>query len=315
MPCFHPLRAFRSFSKKENGKARIFFQEPQEAAEGIELPCGQCVGCRLERSRQWAIRCMHEASLHEENSYLTLTYSEAELPPLGNLRFRDFQLFLKRFRKWCPTPVRYFHCGEYGDISGRPHYHCLLFGYDFPDKVFLKMSGEFALYASKNLDDLWSHGHCFIGDVSFESAAYVARYNMKKVTGEAAAEHYERVDPETGEVVMLQPEYVTMSRGSGKTHPDPRFRGGIGSGWFKKYGHQLTVENDFIIVKGRKVFPPKFYDEQIEKVDPERLSLMKEARVERAELFKENNTPERRAVREEVVKKRLARLPRERSDQ
>lgn len=153
----------------------------------------------MDRAKAWAIRCTHEASLHPFNCYLTLTYSDDKLPPDGSLNYRDFQLFMKRFRKMFPNDtIRFYMCGEYGDKTERPHYHALIFGFDFPDKTLLKVSRGNSLFVSKTLDSLWGLGHCFIGAVSFQSAAYVARYVMKKQTGKNATDFYRRVNPETG---------------------------------------------------------------------------------------------------------------------
>ena len=124
MPCYHPWLAYQCLdgsvvSVERKGKGAV--------VRTLTLPCGQCVGCRLERSRQWAIRCMHEAQLHERNSFVTLTY-KGDVPDEG-LRYRDFQLFMKRLRKYASgQQIRFYMCGEYGDEKGRPHFHACLFG-------------------------------------------------------------------------------------------------------------------------------------------------------------------------------------------
>lgn len=250
----------------------------------LQLPCGQCVGCRLERSRQWAVRCMHEASLHEDNCFITLTYDDASLPEDGSLDKRHWQLFAKRMRKRCGS-FRFFHCGEYGEKLGRPHYHACIFGFDFPDKVYFKdsHSGE-KLYTSRLLDDLWSLGYGTVGAVSFESASYVARYVMKKVTGEAADSHYGG----------LQPEYVTMSR-----------RPGIARGWFERWSNEV-FPSDEVIARGFPCKPPRYYDVLQEAAEPSVFDLVKRKR--RIELRKHSKdlTPERLAVREKCAKARLA---------
>ena len=150
--------------------------------------------------------------MHEENSFVTLTYSDEHLPDGGRLVLDDFQRFFKRLRKRVGVPVRYYHCGEYGETFGRPHYHACIFGYGFPDRVLWSYSNGQPLYSSKELSDLWPYGHALIGEVTFDSAAYVARYIMKKVNGDRADEHYRRVDLDTGEIYQLPPEYTTMSR-------------------------------------------------------------------------------------------------------
>ena len=135
MTCYHPLECWRV-----DGQSKLAFVKPREALirEKLEVPCGQCIGCRLERSRQWAVRCIHEAQLHKDNCFITLTYNDEHLPSPPSLSVRDFQLFMKRLRKRFGKGIRFFHCGEYGEKYGRPHYHACLFGFDFPDRVQFK---------------------------------------------------------------------------------------------------------------------------------------------------------------------------------
>lgn len=260
----------------------------------IEVPCGQCIGCRLERSRQWAIRCMHEASLHEENCFITLTYNPENLPEDGSLHVEAFQKFMKRLRKeYAPKKIRFFHCGEYGDKMGRPHYHACLFGIDFPDKKSHN-TRQGIVQSSDTLARLWPFGFNVVGDVTFESAAYVARYITKKVTGEKALEHYTDIDYTTGEVLAeRKPEYVTMSR-----------RPGIAHGWFEKYKGDV-FPSDNIIVRGKEMKPPKYYDRQYEIIDEEAMKKIKGQRVAKAVQFKENNTERRLRIREEVAENKL----------
>lgn len=235
---------------------------------------------------------MHEASLHEANCFVTLTYSDEHLPSDGSLRLRDFQLFCKRLRKRL-GPFRFFHCGEYGERLERPHYHACLFGIDFADKVYLKGDGQFRLYRSDVLDSLWSLGYCCIGSVTFESAAYVARYVTKKVTGDAAVEHYMRSSVD-GEVINLQPEYVTMSR-----------RPGIASDWFRKYGSEV-YPSDEVIVRGHSCRPPRYYDNLLEAAEPSVFDDIKRKRIADISQHLENCTPERLIVREKCAKARLS---------
>ena len=187
MACYSPLEGYRRIGGGWTPRKQ------DSAGTRLNVPCGQCIGCRLEYSRQWAIRCMHEAQLHESNAFITLTYADEHLPQDRSLDKREFQLFIKRLRKSIqPQRLRYFHCGEYGAKLGRPHYHACLFGFDFPDKELQRYSktGE-KLYRSDLLDSAWQNkGWALIGEVTFQSAAYVARYITKKITGEAAHDHY-----------------------------------------------------------------------------------------------------------------------------
>lgn len=185
--------------------------------------------------------------MHEYNSYLTLTYSNDHLPAGNTLVKKHFQDFMKRLRRDRDERIRYFHCGEYGERTARPHYHAILFGIDFDDKKPWKKNkrGEL-LYTSAYLEEKWQKGFCSVGAVTFDSAAYVARYIMKKVIGDKAGEHY------GGRL----PEYVTMSR-----------RPGIAAEWFEAYADDV-YPSDFITVGGVKMRPPKYYDRQLERNDP-----------------------------------------------
>lgn len=299
MVCYYPLLGFRAKNPGPSGKRAIVFN-PAHGYEDLplEVPCGQCIGCRLEKSRQWALRCMHEASLHRDNCFLTLTYSDENLPDHNSLELRHFQLFMKRLRKAYGKGIRFFHCGEYGDKNGRPHYHAIIFNFDFADKKLWSVRDGNRLYTSEILSNLWPAGFSTIGDVTFESAAYVARYCMKKVTGEDAAKWYERVDPETGEVVKIAAEYATMSR-----------RPGIGQGWYKKWKADV-YPHDYVVRDGVKMKPPKAYDKYLEAEDEREYWRVRARRNAAAEKHAENNTRERLRVREEVQYKRAQRLKR-----
>lgn len=271
----------------------------------IQVPCGQCIGCRLERSRQWALRCVNEAQLHEDNCFITLTYNNRFLPADGSLDVRHFQKFMKRLRKTVGK-VRFFHCGEYGDHDGsfkhvqmygdsnlgRPHYHAILFGYDFPDKELIQDKGGIKLYTSPLLSKLWPYGFNTVGAVTFESAAYVARYVLKKKFGkeEEKDNYYTRIDVNTGEIHQLRPEYVTMSR-----------RPGIGSDFFKQFSGDVYPK-DFITVRGKKIKPPKFYDRLLEEVDPGLYEFIKRSRRDSANARADDNTRDRLFTKEKVKK-------------
>lgn len=307
MPCFHPLHGFRSRTPSANGKFGVVFNPKLGYVDmPLTVPCGQCVGCRLDRSRQWAIRCSHEAQLHESNCFITLTYSDEWLPYDWSLDVSVFQRFMKRLRNRFGSGIRFYHCGEYGDKYGRPHYHACIFGMDFPDKRLHKVERNGTrLYTSEILSSIWAdpdtgltYGHAIIGDVTFESAAYVARYIMKKVNGDMAQRHYEFVDPVTGEIFQRKPEYTTMSR-----------RPGLGKGWYDKFKDDV-YPRDFIMHKGKKLLPPKFYDRQYEFSDPSEYSLIKSKRMINAKKFVDDNTPDRLSVKERVTLSRLNQLTR-----
>ena len=179
------------------------------------LPCGRCIGCRLEHSRQWAVRSVHEISLHDQNCFVTLTFSNENLPSNYSISKRDLQLFFKRLRKKISKKVKYFACGEYGEKNNRPHYHAIIFGYDFPDKTPTGKSGDNIIYNSAELSSIWPFGHAVIGEANFQTAAYIARYCTKKFTNkdpEQVKSHYHLVDPETGEYFDLEPEFALISQ-------------------------------------------------------------------------------------------------------
>lgn len=182
--------------------------------------------------------------------------------------------------------VRYFHCGEYGDQLGRPHHHACLFNIDFPDKELWKTREGVRLYTSKTLEKLWPYGHSTIGEVTFESAAYVARYVVKKITGEPAAAHY------NGRL----PEYCTMSR-----------RPGIGRNWLEKF-HDDVYPKDFIVIRGKKSKVPKYYNKCYELTNPDDYGTTKALRICNAR-GNPNFVPERLEASEVITKQHLGNLP------
>lgn len=238
---------------------------------------------------------MHEASLHDANCVVTLTYDDAHLPSDGSLVRREFPLFMRRLRKAGAT-ARYFHCGEYGDVNGRPHYHGALFGFDFADKELGPPSQSGAeQWTSRELDGLWGRGLATVGCLNFESAAYIARYVTKKITGRAAEGHYSRLDDATGEVFQVEPEFATMSR-----------RPGIARGWFEKYASEV-FPSDEVIVRGRACKPPRYYDKQLSE---DELSALKSARFVESVGQLRNGSAERLHVREVCTRSRLTLSPR-----
>jgi len=222
------------------------------------IPCGQCRFCRLEHSRQMAMRCMHEASLYPRNCFLTLTYDDEHLPPGGTLDYEAPVLFMKRFRERCGAGIRSYGCAEYGELLSRPHYHLCIFNYDFSDKTLFK-KGQFPLYTSKLLSELWTDGHSSIGELTFESADYVARYVTKKMTGPLAQEHYGDRLPERSICVSRRP--------------------GIGREWAVQ-NPKLLREHDLVILRGKKMRPPKYYDKLFDLADPQAFAMVKAKRKE-----------------------------------
>lgn len=214
------------------------------------------MGCRLNNARIWAIRCTHEASLYEENSFHTFTYDDDNLPFGETLVRSDFQNFVKRLREKVPK-FRIFYCGEYGSETKRPHYHALIFNYTPSDPVLVKSDGEKSLYTSKIVTDTWGLGKSdYYKSITFTAAAYVAGYVTKKINGDKAEEHYQYIDEETGEIIQQTPEFSGQS-----------MRPGIGQAWIQKF-HQDVYLKDEIIINGLPMRPPLYYDLQLQKIDP-----------------------------------------------
>lgn len=298
MPCYHPLKAWYSRSVNPSGKRSLEFSPPLPVmtTPDILVPCGDCFGCRLEKSRQWAMRCVHESTLYDKNCFVTLTFSDEWLDPMGSLQKEarngevkserpfTFAKFMKRLRKRFGSGVRYFHCGEYGEDKGRPHHHACLFNFDFDDKYPWCVRGNNTLYRSPSLEELWRFGQSLIGEVTFDSAAYVARYCMKKLKMPRGEKYPD------GRI----PEFTSMSR-----------RPGIGRGWFDKFKEDVK-KTDSVIVNGREVKPAGYYDYLFDLEDPAEISERKERRRERAER-RGDNTPDRLWTKETC---RIAQLER-----
>jgi hypothetical protein len=310
MPCYRPLRGWPG-PVNENNKRPLVFKKPKGASddEAIERPCGGCIGCRLDQSRAWATRCMHEASMNEKNCFITLTYRPENTPEFGNLNYSDFQAFLKRLRdKTNYKPIKFYMCGEYGENLehskngrfGHPHYHACIFGHDYKDKepIRTNKNGD-TLYKSQELADQWKLGHVTVGEVTYQSAAYVARYVMKKQKGKSVKEiqanglrAYEFIDPNTGEIKSINPEFTRMSTGGRKK------TGGIGKSWYDK--NKQDIRKGYITSRGKKMKIPQYYERQLEKEDPEKVELMKLDRAEKARISRTRDIVERRLDAEKI---------------
>jgi len=243
-------------------------------------PCGSCIECRLSKSSFSAVRCVHEASMFDANSFLTLTYSDEFFPSDHSLSTRHMQLFWKRLRKHADVKFKYFAAGEYGEGDGQrfrinslglrvgdnPHYHACVFGFDFDDKVpdGKNAQGDI-LYQSDTLDRIWGMGRCIIGDVTFESAAYVARYTLKKVYGDDADAHYD------GRL----PERCYWSLGVGKT-------------WFGKWYTDVYPSDSLVLRDGRVLSPPPYYDKLLLKHDPALYQRVTDERASKLIISKNN---------------------------
>ena len=283
MPCYSPLKGWK------NEAGGISFRAT-EGTTKMEVACGQCLGCRLDNSRMWAMRIVHESSLHEHshgNSFVTLTYRDriecnAEqlrkgyyLPDDWSLQKSHFVNFMKRLRKhFDPQRIRFFQCGEYGSTckhglkldtvkcpvctTGRPHHHAALFNCSFLDRepYATNAAGE-TRYTSPTLEKIWRYGFVDVGELNFQTAAYMSRYILKKVNGNKAEDHYRNVDLETGELIQLEPEYITMSR-----------RPGLARDWYSKFKDDVFPADDVPVVGvGVLKKAPRYYMEILKHED------------------------------------------------
>jgi len=291
MPCYSPLKGW-----KARGGGICFNRRESPTGALFQVPCGQCYGCRREKSRQWAVRIMHEASLHERNSFLTLTYDAEHLPAGGSLDKSAFPRFMKRLRKKYPKrKFRYYHCGEYGEKRKRPHYHACLFGEDFSSSraPFWRKGQKFPEWISPDLMELWPEGQSLIGSLSFESASYVARYVVDKVTGSRAELHYEEVDPGTGEITSRVPEFATMSR-----------RPGIAGDWFDRFAGDVFPADE-VVVAGVRTAPPRYFSDRLAELPEEVRASVATKRLNRVFRKLYDRTEARLHVREVCAKARV----------
>lgn len=293
------MKAFRSLDGVERGgKPRLTFN-PLKAINStnpISIPCGGCIGCRTRKMEEWGVRCTHEAQMHERSSFITLTYDDEHLPDDYSVRPRILQLFMKKLRKSLVSKIRFFGVGEYGEENLRPHYHALIFGYDFSsDRKHWKDTPDGPLYTSEALEKVWGNGFCTIGSVDAKSARYCAGYTLKKIGGDKAASHYLRHHPK-GHLVAVLPEFHRASN-----------RPGIGESWFRKY-HADCFPSDFLVVDGKQVQVPLYY---FRKLKEEEAKALKRSRTAKRVKVKDNATKERLAVREFIKTDRISRLKRD----
>lgn len=318
MPCYYPIVGYRSRDgKNENGNWPVVFNVASGYKDmEVIVPCGKCIGCRLERSKDWAGRCMQESKLWDSNYFLSLTYDDKHLPANFSLRSKDLQDFWKRLRKAvfaenglvCRVPeyesiagkrtlvngIRYFACGEYGDRTKRPHYHAICFNLEIPDLMPYKRNFDGSqLWISNWLSSIWGHGHVVIGAVTFETCAYVARYVTKKIYGLAAPEHYG----------VREPEFCRSSN-----------RPGIGLGWFEKYSEEIPRLGS-VLVNGVENRVPRYYLKKLQERDPEAYLIYKKKRDIIAKRTKDSpdKTQERLATREELQQYRATLLRRDKA--
>jgi len=314
MPCYSPNLAFKHKTTKQklrfSGRKAFRLEDgtdpykssaylsmaDKENWQPISLPCGQCIHCRLQNSREKAVRSMHEASLHENNCFLTLTYAPEHLPIGGSIQPKDVQKFMKRLRSRFPhIKIRSTGCAEYGEKLSRPHYHILLFNFDFPDKKFWRYSEndwsqvKWPVFRSAILEELWTYGYSEIGTVTYNSAAYVARYLTKKITGDKKHGHYDGKLPERP---------VAVSN-----------REGIGLPWLKTY-YKEVLNTDSVSFKGERIKMPRYYQKKLEDMFPSKMEQIKKNRIAKINEIDLDSTKRRLKDREIVHGVKASRLKR-----
>lgn len=298
MTCYHPLKGYRPLSNAEGGRYVFDRAKALNPDHPVNIPCGRCYACRSDRVTDWKTRLTHEAQMHEASSFITLTYADEHLPADFSVDVVMAQKFIRALRKTLTGKIRFFVVGEYGTNTFRPHYHALIFGYDFRgDRKLYSHTKAGPLYTSEHLTNVWGRGHCTVGQVTPASAAYCAAYIIDKRGGAEAANRYVQQHPVTSEIVTCKPEFANMS-----TSP------GIGMTWLEKYKSSV-FPSDFLVVDGKQVPVPRYYLQKLSEKEQHRIKLnrlptpLKPAHPER----KWNKTPERLAVREELHRLRLQR--------
>lgn len=295
MPCYSPIILYKSTRGRDPVTGRWPLATASEGFRDrpVPVPCGKCTGCRLDRSRVWATRLMHELKMHDSAYFVTLTYNDESLvwgSEFATLFPPHLQTFIRALRKSMKQKIRYYMVGEYGDTTGRPHYHAILFGLKLPDLKFHTTSNSHNLYTSKKLDKIWSFGQCIVGSVTFESCAYCARYMMKKQYGQNASLYDE---------YGVEPEFARMS-----------LKPGIGLDFYEHFKEDI-FPSDFVILRnGIRSKPPRYYFEKLAQSNPQ---MAKKIVLEREEMAKSkvsDNSPRRLAVKEKVKEAQIKLLKR-----
>lgn len=328
MSCYHPLFGIVRGVNPDTGKQIItvhsygsedvsrFLAAGHSEADLLRIPCGRCIGCRLDKSREWANRCLLELQYHDSAYFVTLTYDDFHVP--RNFYYsgadkkkhmsltlckRDFQLWMKRLRKAFPEDsIRFLAAGEYGSHTFRPHYHVILFGLHLDDLQAWKVRGDYTYYNSPRLSATWAldgreFGHVVVAPVTWQTCAYVARYTAKKDM---------TMSPEDFHKLGLEPPFLLMSR-----------RPGLGRDYYDNHPDLYNFQNIPIFdgEKGRKLPIPHYYDYLEEKNNPEVIAALKEQRkkaaIERQRLEDEKSDlfwPDRLSIRERNQQKRAAAL-------
>lgn len=252
--CFHPLPAWRAPRDERGVRPLVFSPDSawRQDYDQVELPCGRCIDCLKSRSSEWALRCEHEARLHAQNWFITLTYSDENLPLDGSLSVDHLQRFWKRLRK-ANGKLRYFACGEYGEETSRPHYHALVFGWAPPGARQLLRARPGDPWRCEHLDEVWGLGRTHLLPFSAGAAYYVAGYAEKKLLGTQLAGR--------------KPEFQLMSR-----------RPGIGTGYLERYYRDIYPRGVVTRRGGSLARTPRLYDLKMKVAHPRLLKAAQLAR-------------------------------------
>lgn len=296
MVCLHPKTAWqRDRHHIEAGKDaewqkrlnKISFTPKGKGWTMIEIPCGKCDGCKVDRASDWATRVMNEASCwNNKGMFLTLTYNPARVPYSKNgkmtLRRKDVKDFKKRLRKYVEkeglahiqvdekNPIKTFECGEYGPTHGRPHYHMIVMNFEANDlKPWKKTEDGNILYKSATIQKIWGNGFVVIGKISYESASYVARYTMKKMGSQKRQrEYYTDVKINTEGIPLLQTKFRIV-----ETEEEAEYVGfskGLGKEWLLENIDDVYDNNGIMaVIKGNVVIKkiPNYYKKIMKEID------------------------------------------------
>lgn len=270
MKCTRPIYALDLGIDKSTGKRKIKilpkrvdlsslsqlhdrYDSFHQKSSVLALPCGKCLACRLNKAKEWAVRCVLEASLYSSNYFITLTYNDDNQRFTSKAVLEDLKKFIKKLR-YRSKGVRYFGCIEHGSKNGRLHAHLILFNLELDDLHSIGSN----LFESKIIDDIWPFGFHYIGEVTYSSCNYVARYTTKKVFND------------------VNDERILMS-----------LKPGIGAEWFKDNITEVLdddcIYGDFGNIKVSKM--PRYFEKLADALDPAKLTAVKDKRIDNSLKF------------------------------
>lgn len=302
MTCYHPMIRVEDRSKRIRAKDGHYYNKAHIISpENFELesiantaytkreqiPCGKCIGCRLEYAKEWATRGFLESLEWQNNYFVTLTYDDDNIHMYdyvedeegytwtnngewgGTLVPKELQDFIKRLRIYMDRnyknkDIRYMACGEYGGETQRPHYHLILFNLNLPLDSFYapKIINKNMYYQNTIIEKMWKFGFSNVCPSNWNTMNYVARYITKKVNGSQADKHYAELGQEK--------EFFRVS-----------LKPGIGENYFHKHWKEI-YKNDKVYIINRAgsvaVKPPKYFDELLKREQPEAWKKIQERR-------------------------------------